>query len=317
MTDDGVDIHKLAAEIEAEVRARRAAGEYPPGFERELDELFDRFAPPEVSNDFEGALERAEDLVIVDPVIPVASRSPVLGIVKRSVAKLIGWYHVWLAQQLSGLATAINTALRLLGARVTDLEHATSDAARARTAGLRVAATRDDTLWTGAVRDALRSTAGRVALLECGDGELLAAMTAAGVDGYGVEPHATLADAARARGLDVRVDDGAAHLHAVGAGTLGGLVLRGVVERSPLGELLLLVDAAAAKLAIGGTLVVCSLTQAGWGTGATAAEADLVAGHPLNPDTWRTVLPEQGFADVRVHDAGDTAYVVTATRADS
>src|SRR5712675_779166 len=125
LTDEYVDIHKLAAEIEAEVRARRAAGEYPPGFERELDRLFDRFAPPEVSNDFDAALERSEDLVIVDPVIPIASRSPVLGAVKRVMAKLLGWYHVWLAQQISALSTAINTALRLLGGRVVELEHIT------------------------------------------------------------------------------------------------------------------------------------------------------------------------------------------------
>ena len=81
----------------------------------------------------------------------------------------------------------------------------------------------------------------------------------------------------------MRVDDGAAHLHAVGAGALGALVLRGLVERAQLGELLLLVDAAAAKLAVGGRLVVCSLTRAAWGQGETAAEADLVAGHPLRP----------------------------------
>ena len=142
--DEHVDIHKLAAEIEAEVRARRAAGEYPPGFERELDQLFDRFAPPEVSNDFDAALERAEDLVIVDPVIPVASNSPVLGVVKRVMSKLIGWYHVWLAQQISGLATAINTALRLLGGRVVELEHVTGDVARTRAIGARIAARRDD-----------------------------------------------------------------------------------------------------------------------------------------------------------------------------
>ena len=103
MTDDDIDFHKLAAEIEAEVRARRAAGEYPPGFERELDRMFDRFAPPEVSNDFDAALERAEDQVIVEPIIPVASRSPVLGVVKRVMSKLIGWYHVWLTQQISAL----------------------------------------------------------------------------------------------------------------------------------------------------------------------------------------------------------------------
>jgi hypothetical protein len=317
VTDDGVDIHKLAAEIEAEVRARRAAGEYPPGFERELDQLFDRFAPPEVSTDFDSALERAEELVVVDPVIPVASQSQVLGLVKRTESKLIGWYHVWLSQQLSAYGTAITNALRLLGGRVTELEHATGDTSRARSAGLGLAPVRDDAPWTAQVVEALRGTAGRVAVVECGDGALLAPIVAAGVDAYGVEPHAAVADAARSRGLDVRVDDGAAHLHAVGAGALGALVLRGVVERAPLGELLLLVDSAATKVTIGGSLVVCSLTRESWGHGATAAEADLVAGHPLHPDTWQTVLPEQGFADVRVHEAGDRAYLVTATRTDS
>ncbi len=93
-------------------------------------------------------------------------------------------------------------------------------------------------------------------------------------------------------------------------------MLRGLVERAPLGELLLLVDAAAAKLAPGGRLVVCSLRREAWGRDATAAEADLVAGHPLHPDTWNAVLPEHGFVDVQVHPAGADAYVVTATRAD-
>lgn len=316
MPDNHVDIHKLAAEIEAEVRARRAAGEYPPGFERELDQMFDRFAPPEVSNDFDAALERAEDLVIVDPIIPVASNSPVLGVVKRVMSKLLGWYHVWLAQQISGLATAINTALRLLGGRVDVLEQLTTDVARTRTIGARIAARRDDAAWEQAVVDGLRGTAGRIALIECGDGALLGALVGAGLDAYGVEPHATVADTALGRGLEVRIDDGAAHLHAVGAAALGGLVLRGLVERAPLGELLLLVDAAAAKLAPGGRLVVCSLRRESWGHGTTAAEADLVAGHPLHPDTWEAVLPEQGFASVEVHAAGADAYVVTATRTD-
>ncbi|HEV7524348.1 MAG TPA: hypothetical protein VGP92_05245 [Acidimicrobiia bacterium] len=316
MTDDSVDIHKLAAEIEAEVRARRAAGEYPPGFERELDQLFDRFAPPEVNNDFDAALERAEDLVIVDPVIPVASNSPVLGVVKRVMSKLLGWYHVWLAQQITALATATNTALRLLGGRVTEMEHVTADTARARAVGARIPARRDDAAWAAPVTDALRGCAGRIALVECGDGALLTALVDAGLDAYGIEPRAADADAALGRGLEVRIDDGAAHLHAVSPGALGALVLRGLVERAPLGDLLLLVDAAATKLVPGGRLVVCSLRREAWGRGTTSAEADLVAGHPLHPDTWSAVLPEQGFVDVRIHTAGADAYVVTATRAD-
>jgi hypothetical protein len=316
LTDDNIDFHKLAAEIEAEVRARRAAGEYPPGFERELDRMFNRFAPPEVSNDFDAAIERAEDLVIIEPVIPVASNSPVLGVVKRVMSKLVGWYHVWLTQQISALATAINTALRLLGGRVVELEHITGDVARARGVGARIAAKRDDGAWSKLVTDALRGCPGRVALVECGDGALLDALVRVGLDAYGVEPRAAVADDALTRGLEVRIDDGAAHLHAVGAAALGGLVLRGLVERAPLGELLLLVDAAAAKLAPGGRLVVCSLRREAWGREGTAAEADLVAGHPLHPDTWIAVLPEQGFADVQVSTAGADAYVVTAIRAD-
>jgi hypothetical protein len=316
LTDDHVDIHKLAAEIEAEVRARRAAGEYPPGFERELDQMFDRFAPPEVSNDFDAALERAEDLVIVDPIIPVASNSPILGIVKRVMSKLLGWYHVWIAQQITGLATAINTALRLLGRRVDELEHVTGDLARARAIGNRIPARRDDAAWEMQVSAALRGCSGRIALLECGDGALLAALVNAGLDAYGVEPHASLADVALGRGLEVRIDDGTAHMHAVGAAALDGIVLRGIVERAPLGDLLLLVDAAATKLVPSGRLIVCSLRRDAWGRADTAAEADLVTGHPLHPDTWIAVLPEQGFVDVQVHDAGTDGYVVTAIRSD-
>jgi len=316
VTDDHIDFHKLAAEIEAEVRARRAAGEYPPGFERELDRMFNRFAPAEVSTDFDTAFERAEDLMIIDPEIPVASRSPLLGVVKRVMSKLIGWYHVWLTQQIAAIASAINTALRLLGGRIVELEHVTGDVARARAVGARVPAVRDDAAWGQLVTDALHGCSGRIAVVECGEGALLASLAAAGLDAYGVEPRAPVADAALARGLEVRIDDGAAHLHAVGAAALGGLVLRGLVERAQLGELLLLVDAAAAKLAPGGRLVVCSLRREVWGCDATAAESDLVAGHPLHPETWSAVLPEQGFVDVQVHAAGTGAYVVTATRAD-
>jgi SAM-dependent methyltransferase len=315
MAPDPIDVHKLAAEIEAEVRARRAAGEYPPGFERELDDLFARFAPPEVSTDFESALERSEDLVIVDPVIPVLSRNPAFKLVKRLMARLLTWYHSWLSQQITAIAIAINHAMRLLGARVEELEHVTAEQARARAVGARIPAPRDDAPWTPAVLDALRGCTGRVVVVECGSGELLAALTGAGLDAYGVEPRA-VADAALQRGCEVRVDSGAAHLQAVAPGALDAIVLRALVERLALGELLTLVDTAASRLAPGGRLVVCSLQRDAWGRDATAAEADLVPGRPLHPETWQTLLPEQGFRDVRAREAGADAYVVDALRAE-
>jgi hypothetical protein len=314
MTDEPVDIHALAAEIEAEVRARRAAGEYPPGFERELDALFTRYAPPEVSADFDAALERAEDLVLVDPIIPVASRNPAFGFVKRVVAKLIGWYHAWLSQQITAIAVAINNALRLLGKRVVDLEEVTGDAARARALGQKVAAVRDDSKWSSVVADALQGCQGRIAVVECGSGDLVAALAETGLDVYGVEPRSALADDALSRGLEVRIDDGVAHLHSVADGALAGVVLRGLVERMSLGSLALVLEAVATRLMPGGRLVVCSLTKDMWGRGDTAAESDLVAGQPLHPDTWKVLLAEDEFADVRVVPAGTDAYVVSATR---
>ena len=209
--------------------------------------------------------------------------------------------------------------MRLLGGRVVELEHVTGDLARARADRRADPGACATTTAVGAlVTDALRGCPGRIALVECGEGALLGALDARRGSTRTASSRAPRsADAALARGLEVRLDDGAAHLHAVGPAALGGLVLRGLVERAPLGELLLLVDAAAAKLAPGGRLVVCSLRREAWGRDATAAEADLVAGHPLHPDTWSAVLPEQGFADVQVHAAGADAYVVTATtRAD-
>ncbi len=314
VTSEHLDVHKLAGEIEAEVRARRAAGEYPPGFERELDELFARFAPPEVSSDFESALEHAEDLVVVDPTIPVASRNPVFGTIKRVLARMIGWYHAWVSQQVTALATALTTAIRLLGSRVVDLERDTGHLARARAVGARAPAVRDDALWSGAVVEALRGRTGRVAVVECGGGELVAALVAAGIDAYGVEPRAEPADAARSRGLEIRVDDGVAHLHSVDLGALDALVLRGLVERLPVGELALLVDTAVARVREGGVVVVCSLAHAAWGAGPTAAEADLVAGRPLHPDAWEVLLAGTELDDVRVSLFGDRAFAVLATR---
>jgi SAM-dependent methyltransferase len=310
-----IDTRTLAAEIEAEVRARRAAGEYPPGFERELDVLFDRFAPPEVSNDFDAALERSEDLVVMDPVIPVASRNPALGIVKRLVSKLIGWYHGWIAQQISAMATAMNTALRLLGERVKGLERVTGEVARAREVAGRAPAPRDDAAWAAQVGDALRGCTGRIALVQCGNGDLLAALVDAELDAYGVEPRGESADAARRRGLEVRHDDGLAHLNAVGDGALSGIVLRGLVERSPIGDALELVETASTRLAPEGRLVICSLTREAWGEGSTAVESDLVPGHPLHPETWAHILAEHEFTDVLVQPAGTGAYIVQASRA--
>jgi hypothetical protein len=315
-----IDLQHVRREIEAEVRARRAAGEYPPGFEREMDALFARFAPPEASEDFDAALERAEETVALEPVIPIASRNPALAIVKRVVSKLIGWYHVWIVQQVTALGSTITHTLRLLGRRVDTVERLTGDAARVRAAGARVTPERPDDTWGASVVAAFTgatftAVGGRVLVAECGRGGLLGQLTAAGVDAYGVEPRRDAADDAVERGLEVRLDDAVGHLDGVEKESLHGVVLRACVERLTTGELLELADVAAARVAPGGVVVVCSLTRAAWGTDATAVEADLSPGHPLHAATWRAIFEERGFDDVTTAPAGEAAYVVTARRA--
>ena len=56
-----LDFDRLRREIDAEVRARRASGAYPPGFERELDAVFARYAPPAASDDIESVTDQAEE----------------------------------------------------------------------------------------------------------------------------------------------------------------------------------------------------------------------------------------------------------------
>ncbi|GIU88842.1 MAG: hypothetical protein KatS3mg009_3357 [Acidimicrobiia bacterium] len=304
MSDETVDIARVRAEIAAEVRARRAAGEYPASLERELDELFARFAPKEVSESLGDALERSEEAAAIAPEIPVASNNPLFGLVKRVLARLLGWYHVFVAQQVTAATVAVNHVLRRLVDKVTRLERATGDAARARESLARVVPTRDDASWEDAVTAALRGVTGRVLVGECGDGRLLAALSAAGLDAYGVEPRPELAETALAQGLEVRLDDVPGHLGTVAPGDLAGIVLRGCVERMPAGELVALADLAAAALAPGGRVVVASTAPPAWGRERTEVEADLAAGRPLHAATWQHLLAERGFPNCAVTTIG-------------
>ena len=300
-----IDMVQVRNEVAAEVRARRAAGEYPPAFERELDALFARFAPAEVTENLADALERSEDAAGIDPEIPVASNNPAFGLVKRVMARLLGWYHQFVAQQVTGLGVAVNNVLRSLVEKVTDLESLTGDLERARLEVARIEPERDDELWRADVVDALAEVQGRVAVLEAGDCALLSAICERGVDAYGVDPRVDSVDAARRRGVDVRLDDVTGHLQAVAPGDLAGVVLRACVERLAAGELLQLLDLATRALRAGGRCIVVSATPQAWGSSRSRVEADLARGRPLHPETWVRLLEAQGYDGVDVRTLGD------------
>jgi hypothetical protein len=307
VNDAPIDLQQVRREIEAEVRARRADGTYPAGYERELDALFARFAPINAATDLDAALDRVEEAIAIDPIIPTASNKPALAQVKKAEAKLIGWYHAWVAQEVTEMGVAVWQTLRLLRGRLESLERSVGLATRAHEEGSHIPPERDDTVWSGIVTEALRGVTGRIAVGEAGRGDLVAALTDAGIDAYGVEPRVDLADEAIGRGLEIRVDDVFGHLRSVAPGDLEAMVLRACVEQLPTGEVLSLVDLVAKRLPAGGRLVVCTISPAAWGRERTEVEADLAVGRPLHGSTWQSVLERHGFVDVDVRACGGTA----------
>jgi len=302
MLPEPLDLDPLRREIDAEVRARRASGAYPPGFERELDAVFARYAPAAASDDIEAVTDAAEEAAGLDLAIPTASDKRGGVIVKRLLAKLFGWYHAFLVQQIVTFAGAIVDAVRTLGRHVQALETTTGHTARAHDEVARLPVASSAAEWTDGVVDALRDVEGRVLVAECGTGDLLAALGGAGIDAYGVEPRPASADAAAARGLEVRADDLLTHLRAVGTEELAAAVLIGVVDRAAPGELLELVELVAGRLRPGALLAVVSRGPTAPVRGREAVAADLSPGRPVHPETWSYLLDSHGFETLAVRE---------------
>ena len=117
-----IDVTRLAAEIAEEVRARRAAGDFPPGLERELDAMFARYAPAGTGDDFDDVLASAETQSFIHADVPTGSRRAPLVLVKRVLRSAMAWYVRFLAQQVTAFAGSITRAVTLLARRVDTLE---------------------------------------------------------------------------------------------------------------------------------------------------------------------------------------------------
>jgi hypothetical protein len=298
-----LDLDRVRREIEEEVRARRAAGDFPPGLERDLDLVFARFAPATTSgDDLEGVLEAADRTAFVDVDVPTASNMVGVGYVKRVLRKLMAWYLRYLAQQVSVFATAVVAALKLLGRRVEALE-AASPAANPRVLdqGRHVGPTADPAPFLDLVVARMTGLAGRVLVAEAGDGALLQRLVDAGLDAYGLDPGHHV-DRIATSGLELRSEEAPAHLAGVAEEALGGVVLAGAVDRLALGDQLALVERAARALAPGGPLVLIGTTPTAWSRAVDPVDADLAPGRPLHAATWAHLLAEAGFTDVTVHD---------------
>jgi len=291
------DPERLMAEIDAEVRRRRVAGELTPAFERELDALFDAVSPPGVTGEFPALLDRAQSAAAINADPPVESARVGGGAAKRMLGRAMSWYVGHVTRQVGALGTALVEALRVLGDRVERLEKASIGTQGAVAAAAALDPHVDLAGWGRVVGSLLERTPGRVLHGDAGDGSLVRALADAGLDAYGVEPRVALADAAATAGLEVREHSTPEHLEALPTGALGGLVLSGCVDTLPLAELRELAKLAGDAVAVGGRVVVIATAPESWGRGDTTVAADLAPGRPLHPESWQHLLDAAGFAE--------------------
>lgn len=139
-----------------------------------------------------------------------------------------------------------------------------------------------------------RSPGGEVLHADCGEGALVAAIAAAGVPAQGVEPRGGVALDALEHGCRVAICEAHEHLSTRAAGSLGGVVLSGVVDRLPVAALVPLLAQCRRTLALGAPFVVVAEpagAEASWEPPAT----ELSAGRPRQRTTWEVLLERAGF----------------------
>jgi hypothetical protein len=156
---------------------------------------------------------------------------------------------------------------------------------------------------------------GVVVHADCGDGELLRALTTRGMAAFGVEPRGAIALGALEHGCDVSINEALDDLAVRIESSVGGLVLSGMVDRLPLHALLSLLTQCRRVLTLGAPLVVVTTDPAQVADTWQPSAIDLVAGRPLHVQTWQTVLERAGFTGVHVMPTveGTSQTVITAS----
>jgi len=316
MSDDAdLDHHALIAEIYEDLRNRRESGEITASLEDEIDAAFARVAPVAAfGGDARVLIERAEDAASIDPHVPVAGGSPVVTFVKRILRKSMFWYVAWVTNQIGQFAGSLSRAVRLIEARLSDVE-----AGRLRTPRTDAELARfeprqlEDAAFDHIVSH-LEECRGPVLVAEAATGHLVGRLRTAGLDVEGVEPRADLVARAAAGGVGLVVATAQDRLRSLRSAELDGLVLVGVSERSTPEQHLELADLASVTLRPGGRVAIVAASPTVLAAEGVPVDIDLSPGRPLAASTWRYLLLARGFDEVVVVDL-TTSYCVTAVKA--
>ena len=146
---------------------------------------------------------------------------------------------------------------------------------------------------------AVTADGGRVLDLGSGRGELLALLAANGVDAYGVELSATMAQQCQERGLHVVTDDAISHLRSLPPACLAAVTGVHLAEHLGIDALLDVVDEARRVLRPGGILLLETPNPTTWHVGADLFYLDPTHLRPVHPLLVAFLLSNRGFVEVR------------------
>jgi SAM-dependent methyltransferase len=145
--------------------------------------------------------------------------------------------------------------------------------------------------------------------LGCGGGGVLELLAARGVQAVGVDTDPSMVAEARARGLDVRLMDGATFLRGQAPGSLGAIIATHVAEHLELGVLVELLELAATRLRPGGLFIAETPNPASLIVLGNSYVLDPTHVRPLHPSLFTFLCEGAGFRDVRLEFyAPATAY---------
>jgi hypothetical protein len=189
-------------------------------------------------------------------------------------------------------------AFRFLSARVRTLEERLAREDRPIEGAAWLIPARELGEWVQPVADHIvaAATAGEVLHADCGEGQLLGALLGSGVPARGVEPRGGVALRALEQGHVVSIVEVVDDLAGRSTGSLGGLVLSGVVDRLPLHSILLVLAEARRVLALGAPIVVVATEPVRAREARDVVAEEVLAPRPLHAQTWEMLLARANFA---------------------
>jgi hypothetical protein len=215
------------------------------------------------------------------------------------------------------MATVVE-AFRFLSARVQTLEQRLARQDRPIEGAAWLVPARELGEWVPPLVDHLvaATPAGEVLHADCGQGDLLCALDRVGISARGVEPRGAVALRSLEQGCAVTIAEVIDDLRGRAAGSLGGLVLSGVVDRLPLHATLLLLAEARHALALGAPIVVLASTPDRARADRDVVAEDLLDPRPLQARTWEVLLARAQFSGAALLPGGpadDGRVAIAAT----